>query len=74
MEPGDHFASLLVRSTYFQQIEEDVKNHAKSVRELKAAINSFTNSDMFELQNFHKNVESHLEKLTDETQVPSCYL
>lgn len=64
-------ACLHLRSAYFQQIEEDVKNHEKSIRELKASINSFQSTDMAELQNFHKHVESILEKLTDETQVPS---
>lgn len=70
---ADALAEMTKRSTYFQQIEEDVKNHAKSIRELKVSINSFINSDMFELQNFHKHVESHLEKLTDETQVLSRF-
>ncbi|KAL3519694.1 hypothetical protein ACH5RR_017843 [Cinchona calisaya] len=66
---ADALAEMTKRSAYFQQIEEDVKNHDKSIMELKASINSFQSSDMTELHNFHKHVESILEKLTDETQV-----
>ncbi|KAL3522231.1 hypothetical protein ACH5RR_015065 [Cinchona calisaya] len=66
---ADALAEMTKRSAYFQQIEEDVKNHEKSVRELKASINSFQSTNMAELHNFHKHVESILEKLTDETQV-----
>lgn len=36
---------------------------------MKTAIASFQTSDMSELIKFHKTVESHLEKLTDESQV-----
>lgn len=57
------------RSAYFQQIEEDVKKHAKSIMEIKAAISSFKTKDMNELVKFQKYVEQNLEKLTDETQV-----
>ncbi|KAL2473588.1 putative protein-like [Forsythia ovata] len=66
---ADALAEMTKRSAYFQQIEEDVKNHSKSIKEVKAAITSFQTSDMAELIKFHKYVESHLEKLTDETQV-----
>lgn len=38
---------------------------------MKTAISSFQTSNMTELLKFHKYVESHLEKLTDETQVCS---
>lgn len=61
------------RSAYFQQIEEDVKNHAKLIKEMKKAIASFQTSDMSELITFHNYVESQLEKLTDETQVHSAF-
>lgn len=57
------------RSAYFQQIEEDVKKHARLIAELKTSISSFQSSDMNELLVFHKHVESILENLTDESQV-----
>lgn len=60
---------MLLRSSYFQQIEEDVRNHAESIKEVKVALNSFQATDMDGLIHFHKYVESILEKLTDETQV-----
>ncbi|CAI9760203.1 unnamed protein product [Fraxinus pennsylvanica] len=66
---ADALAEMTKRSAYFQQIEEDVKNHTKSINEVKAAITSFQTSDMAELIKFHQYVESHLEKLTDETKV-----
>ncbi|KAJ9170981.1 hypothetical protein P3X46_019037 [Hevea brasiliensis] len=66
---ADALAEMTKRSAYFQQIEEDVKKHAKSIKEIKAAINSFQTKDMTKLVKFHKYVEQHLEKLTDETQV-----
>ncbi|KAM3306574.1 putative protein isoform X1 [Capsicum chacoense] len=70
-KPGmaDVLAEMTKRSAYFQQIEEDVKNHAKLIKEMKKAIASFQTSDMSELVAFHNYVESQLEKLTDETQV-----
>ncbi|XP_047943161.1 uncharacterized protein At4g04980-like [Salvia hispanica] len=58
-----------MRKAYFIQIEEDVKNYEAVIKELKTSIGSFQPSDMAELIKFHKHVESHLEKLTDETQV-----
>lgn len=60
---------LFIRSSYFLQIEEDVKNHAESIKEVKRDLNSFQATDMNELLKFHRGVESHLEKLTDESQV-----
>lgn len=66
---ADALAEMTKRSAYFQQIEEDVKNYEQTIKEVKSAINSFQTSDMTELLKFHKHVESHLEKLTDETQV-----
>ncbi|KAK9284763.1 hypothetical protein L1049_023940 [Liquidambar formosana] len=66
---ADALAEITKRSAYFQQIEEDVQNHAKSIMEIKAAISSFQTKDMAELLKFHKYVEQHLEELTDETQV-----
>ncbi|MCD7455684.1 hypothetical protein HAX54_029137 [Datura stramonium] len=66
---ADALAEMTKRSAYFHQIEEDVKNHAKTIKEIKSAISSFKTSDMSELTKFHRYVESHLEKLTDESQV-----
>ncbi|KAK4340583.1 hypothetical protein RND71_039084 [Anisodus tanguticus] len=70
-KPGmaDALAEITKKSAYFQQIEEDVKNHSKTIMEMKKAIASFHTSDMSELIRFHNYVESHLEKLTDESQV-----
>ncbi|XP_051125795.1 uncharacterized protein At4g04980-like [Andrographis paniculata] len=66
---ADALAEMTKKSAYFQQIEEDIKNHAAIIKELKASITSFHTSDMNELVQFHKHIESHLEKLTDESQV-----
>ncbi|KAA8515295.1 hypothetical protein F0562_018475 [Nyssa sinensis] len=41
----------------------------RSIMEVKVSANSFQTTDMAELLKFHKYVESHLEKLTDESQV-----
>ncbi|CAE6136822.1 unnamed protein product [Arabidopsis arenosa] len=66
---ADALAEMTKRSSYFQQIEEDVQKYAKSIEELKSSIHSFQTKDMKELLEFHSKVESVLEKLTDETQV-----
>ncbi|GKC14158.1 formin-like protein 5 isoform X1 [Tanacetum coccineum] len=66
---ADALAEMTKRSSYFQQIEEDVKNYTDAIKEVKAALVSFQTTDMNELIKFHKYVESHLEKLTDETQI-----
>lgn len=66
---ADALAEMTKRSAYYLQIEEDVKNHAKTITEVKVAITTFQTADMVELLKFHKYVESHLEKLTDESQV-----
>lgn len=58
-----------LRSSYFQQIEEDARKHEKSIMELKIAIRSFQAKDMMKLLKFQRSVESFLEGLTDETQV-----
>ncbi|KAK9267119.1 hypothetical protein L1049_009538 [Liquidambar formosana] len=62
-------AEITKRSAYFQQIEKDVQKYSNSIKELNTAINSFQRKDMAELLKFRKYVESHLENLTDETQV-----
>lgn len=60
---------LHYRSSYFQQIEEDVEKYAKPILQLKGEISSFQTKDMAELVKFHKHVEKCLECLTDESQV-----
>jgi len=60
---------IFTRSSYFQQIEEDVQRYTKQIIELRSAITSFKTTDMIELVKFHKDVESVLENLTDESQV-----
>lgn len=62
-------AEMTKRSTYFQQVEEDIKKYSKSIIELKAHINSFQTKDMIKLLKFQSNVESILQFLTDESQV-----
>ncbi|CAA3026268.1 diaphanous homolog 1-like isoform X2 [Olea europaea subsp. europaea] len=66
---ADALAEMKKRSAYFQQIDEDIENHARSINDVKSAITSFQTSNMAELIKFHQYLESHLEKLTDETQV-----
>ncbi|XP_015055300.2 uncharacterized protein At4g04980-like [Solanum pennellii] len=66
---ADALAEMTKRSAYFHQIEEDVKIYAKTIKEINTAITSFKTSDMSELIKFHGYVESHLEKLIDESQV-----
>ncbi|KAL8130441.1 hypothetical protein V2J09_019596 [Rumex salicifolius] len=70
---ADALAEMTKRSSYFQQIEEDVKKHGKAVKELQIALSSFQTKDMNEMIAFHKNVESRLEVLTDESQVFSRF-
>ncbi|GMN57108.1 hypothetical protein TIFTF001_026224 [Ficus carica] len=52
---ADALAEMTKRSAYFQQIEEDVQKHSKSILEIKAAFNSFQTKDMSELVKFHKH-------------------
>ncbi|KAI3846794.1 hypothetical protein MKX03_028310 [Papaver bracteatum] len=66
---ADALAEMTKRSAYFQQIEEDVEKHAKTINEMKAALSSFQTKDMSELLKFHQYIELHLEDLTDESQV-----
>ncbi|KAI3795821.1 hypothetical protein L1987_38481 [Smallanthus sonchifolius] len=65
----DALAEMTKRSSYFVQIEEDFKTYANSIKEVKAALSSFQTINMDELIKFNKYVESHMEKLTAETQV-----
>ncbi|KVH97004.1 hypothetical protein Ccrd_000900 [Cynara cardunculus var. scolymus] len=67
---ADALADMTKRSSYFIQIEDDVKNYTNSIKEVKTALSSFQTSDMAELIKFHQYVESHIEKLFDESQVP----
>ncbi|TXG47344.1 hypothetical protein EZV62_026638 [Acer yangbiense] len=62
-------AEMTKRSGYFKQIEKDVQTYAKSITEMKSSITTFQAKDMDELAKFCKQVESVLEKLTDESQV-----
>ncbi|KAJ9182458.1 hypothetical protein P3X46_006453 [Hevea brasiliensis] len=62
-------AEMTKRSTYFLQIQEDIQKHAKSILELKVAINSFQTNDMVKLLKFRNSFESILGVLTDESQV-----
>ncbi|XP_043687437.1 formin-like protein 3 [Telopea speciosissima] len=70
---ADALAEMTKRSSYFQQIEEDIKNYAKSINEVKKDLNSFQTKDMAEMLKFHQQVEKQLEKLTDESQVLSRF-
>ncbi|GAB4826921.1 hypothetical protein Ancab_033800 [Ancistrocladus abbreviatus] len=70
---ADALAEMTKRSAYFQQIEDDVQKHEKVIKELHGAVNSFQTKDMNELLKFHNDVESHLEVLTDESQVLSRF-
>ncbi|KAK7412311.1 hypothetical protein VNO78_03764 [Psophocarpus tetragonolobus] len=70
---ADALAEMAKRSSYFQQIEEDVQKYTKQIVELRSAITNFKTKDMTELIKFHKDVESVLENLTDESQVLSRF-
>ncbi|KAI4299336.1 hypothetical protein L6164_032805 [Bauhinia variegata] len=70
---ADALAEMTKRSSYFQQIEEDVQKYSKKITELRPAITNFKTKEMTELVKFHKDVESVLEKLTDESQVLSRF-
>ncbi|CAO2823810.1 unnamed protein product [Amaranthus hypochondriacus] len=60
---------LLLLSIYFQQIEEDVQKHGKSIKEIQIEISAFQTKDMNILLKFYQKVESKLDVLTDEGQV-----
>ncbi|XP_027062391.1 uncharacterized protein [Coffea arabica] len=62
-------AEMTKRSAYFHQIEEDVHKHSEMIMKLGDDICSFKTKDMAELQKFRRDVEKHLEELSDETQV-----
>ncbi|KAL2931960.1 hypothetical protein RDABS01_037370, partial [Bienertia sinuspersici] len=66
---ADALAEMTKRSSYFQQIEEDIEKHGKSIKEMQVTLASFQNKDMNELLEFYQQVESKLEVLTDESQV-----
>lgn len=57
------------RSSHYKQIEEDVKNHGKSIKEMQAALISFQTKDMDTLLKFYHQMEFMLDVLTDESQV-----
>ncbi|XP_054801130.1 uncharacterized protein At4g04980 isoform X2 [Prosopis cineraria] len=66
-------AEMTRRSSYFQQIEEDVQKYAKQITELTSSISNFKTNDMTKLVSFHKVIESVLENLIDESQVLSRF-
>ncbi|MED6112191.1 hypothetical protein PIB30_059472 [Stylosanthes scabra] len=66
---ADALAEMTKRSTYFQQIEEDVQKYTKEIQELRSVLTNMKIKDMAELKKSHRQVESVLEKLTDESQV-----
>ncbi|OIV94342.1 hypothetical protein TanjilG_21682 [Lupinus angustifolius] len=70
---ADALAEITKRSSYFQQIEEDVQKYTKEILDLRSTITDFKTKDMTELSNFHKDVETMLENLTDESQVLSRF-
>ncbi|XP_058756116.1 uncharacterized protein At4g04980-like [Vicia villosa] len=70
---ADALAEMTKRSSYFLQIEEDVQKYTKNIIELRSTITNFKTSEMTELIKFHKDVESVLENLTDESQVLSRF-
>ena len=69
IDNSSHLFALLIRSSYFQQIEEDVRKYSKEITELRSSISNFKTKEMTELVKFHKVIESVLENLTDESQV-----
>ena len=70
---ADALAEMTKRSSYFIQIEEDVQKYTKQIIELRSKITNFKTNDMTELSKFHRDVESILENLTDESQVLSRF-
>ncbi|XP_027348356.1 uncharacterized protein At4g04980-like [Abrus precatorius] len=70
---ADALAEMTKRSSYFQQIEEDVQKYTTQIIELRSSITNFKTKEMPELIKFHKQVESVLENLTDESQVLSRF-
>ncbi|WJX46198.1 hypothetical protein P8452_33020 [Trifolium repens] len=70
---ADALAEMTRRSSYFIQIEEDVQKYTKQIIELRSKITNFKTNDMTELSKFHRDVESILENLTDESQVLSRF-
>lgn len=59
----------MIRSTYFQKIEEDVDKYGSLILEIQSVLVAFKTTDMAELLKFHQYVEDHLENLSDERKV-----
>eukprot|EP00252_Welwitschia_mirabilis_P008225 TRINITY_DN19964_c0_g2_i1.p1 TRINITY_DN19964_c0_g2~~TRINITY_DN19964_c0_g2_i1.p1 ORF type:complete len:719 (+),score=165.02 TRINITY_DN19964_c0_g2_i1:221-2158(+) len=57
------------KSSFFQKIAKDVECFATEIEEMKTQIESFETKNMDDLLKFYLDVESLLEKLTDESQV-----
>ncbi|KAL2931962.1 hypothetical protein RDABS01_037372 [Bienertia sinuspersici] len=66
---NDALAEMAKRSTYFQQIEEDIKKHGKEIKEIQVSLYKFETKDMDALLKFYQQVELKLDVLTDESQV-----
>lgn len=66
---ADALAEMTKRSAYFQQIEEDVEKHGATIKKMQVTLTSFQTKDMDELLKFHRELESTLEVLTDESQI-----
>ncbi|XP_021740525.1 uncharacterized protein At4g04980-like [Chenopodium quinoa] len=66
---NDALVEIARRSTYFQQIEEDVRTHDKTIKGIQSSLSSFKTKDMDVLLMFYQEVESKLDVLTDESQV-----
>lgn len=65
---ADALAEITKRSSYFQQIEEDVTKHGRAIKEIQASLTSFQTKNMNELLKFYQQLESKLDVLTDESQ------
>ncbi|AES87888.2 hypothetical protein MTR_4g036480 [Medicago truncatula] len=59
---ADALTEMTKRSSYFQQIEEDVQKYTKHIIELRSSITNFKTKEMTELIKFHKDVESVLSR------------
>ncbi|KAF7840247.1 uncharacterized protein G2W53_002545 [Senna tora] len=70
---ADALAEMTKRSSYFLQIEEDVQKYTNQITVLSRSITTFKSNEMTDLVKFHREVESVLENLTDESQVLSRF-
>ncbi|KAL8129729.1 hypothetical protein V2J09_018884 [Rumex salicifolius] len=61
---ADALAEMTKRSSYFQNIEEDMEKHGNEIKKLQRDLSVFKTNDMDELLRFHNRVESLLEILS----------